>query len=55
MQVTLVRVDAQVASSPVAQPDGGLAFDIDVSESASLQVATLAAAERLVVVTKGGS
>lgn len=54
VQVTLVRVDAQVASSPVPQSDGGLAFDIDVPESASLQVATLAAAERLVVVAKGG-
>ena len=55
VQVTLVRVDAQVASQPVSQPNGGLAFDVELAESAALQVATLAAAERLVVVSKGGS
>lgn len=55
VEVTPVRVDAEVASLPTAQSDGGLAFDIDVVEAASLQIATLAAAERLVVVSKGGA
>lgn len=54
VQVALVKVDAEVASVPSSKTDGGQSFDIDVPESAALQIATLAAAERLIVVSRTG-